>query len=28
VRLDGDLVLKPFMAIADETYRLYSDIPV
>jgi hypothetical protein len=25
---DGDLLLKPFMAIADETYRLYSDIPV
>lgn len=23
----GDLILKPFMAIQDETYRLYSDIP-
>jgi len=28
VRPDGDLALRPFMAIADETYRLYSDIPV
>ena len=23
---DGDLTLKPFMAIQDETYRLYSEI--